>query len=181
MVSLLAVDPDDDDAGACNQLVSQIAATIVWRFLIKDDKGWISVMQLLESVNRKILSLIKKEKRRFRKLSADESEQKDKSKGNEGMETTEGLNNDNKDKPKLSNNINSNSNQPPMVPPSPTLSPRGKKSHPLTMETKLKCRVLHEFLVQVLVLVLNRFLMDQLRADHDPIHRNTKGGKSNGT
>merc|ERR550532_447362 len=102
MVSLLAVDPDDDDAGACNQLVSQIAATIVWRFLVKDDKGWISVMQLLESVNRKILGLIKAEKRRFRKQSEEDKEQKEKETEIEGV---------------------SSPNDATDVPPSPNLSP----------------------------------------------------------
>eukprot|EP01083_Nonionella_stella_P316311 1146335_1 len=97
MVKLISLETGNDDVRACNQLVSQIAATIVWRFLMRDDKGWISVMQLLESLNRKILSLIREDK-------------------------------------------------------------------VLSLQTKLKCRILHSFLIGVLVLVLNRFLMDQVRS-----------------
>ena len=41
MVWLLSLDAHNDDAGACNQLVSQIAVTIVWRFLQNGDKGWV--------------------------------------------------------------------------------------------------------------------------------------------
>ncbi len=39
------------------------------------------------------------------------------------------------------------------------------QSHKISPETKLKCRILHEFLVQVLL--LNRFFMEQLKSDNE--------------
>merc|ERR1712228_575063 len=51
------------------------------------------------------------------------------------------------------------------------------KVNKISPETTKECRVLHEFLVQVLVLVLNRFLMDQLRGSNDPNHREKREKK----
>merc|ERR1711920_612687 len=139
MVNLISLETDNDDANACNQLVSQIAATIVWRFLMKDDKGWTSVMQLLESLNRRILKLIR-------------ADRKDKD-----VEAEEKQNNDD-------DQVVEKEKQTP-------------KPHKLSEKTTKECRVLHEFLVQVLVLVLNRFLMDQLRGSNDPNNREKREKK----
>lgn len=127
MVALISLE-SNDDANACNQLVSQITATVVSRFLQKEDKGWIAIMQLLESINRRILGVIREDKQRQQQMYMN---------GNDD-----------------GNNVNNNGKNG-----KPSL-----KKFRLSETGTVQCRLLHDFLVQVLAIILNEFLMNHVKS-----------------
>ena len=239
VVSLISLEMDDD-ALACNQLVAQITSTLVWRFLMKDDKGASALMRLLIAVNLRIRTIIKKFRnesvsgeatatvilpsalaKRLNKNHKSRHRTKDERKSEIIYASEGGTDTENNGKSsKHDSGYDSGDSRPKSRPQSARRDKPGKTSRKLhfrpakqktpeqkpathhtklpnsipglkysishrqealgindstqalSMKVKMQCRMLHEFLVQVVILLLNRFLMSQLQTgtSHDNSH-----------
>ncbi|ETO20005.1 neurobeachin [Reticulomyxa filosa] len=153
MVSILSLEISNE-ARNCNQLVSQICATLIWHQLVNDDKGYTTVLALLQTANDRIRKLL---------YPFHQSAQT-----NGGIESTPSktgsANSESKKETDAELELRSpSSSSPPDIQHrfsilvSASASLHSNKPH-YPEEVVAQCRVLHEYVVQVLLHLLHHFM-----------------------